>query len=433
MRRVVARHALHRRIIFSRTMLKRIKVNQLRVGMYLHELCGSWLEHPFWRTSFLITHDKELVRIKQSGVREAWIDTSQGLDVEAEIAPQALSKADSDRDTDQELAGMDSGGPLPERCSMAEEMHRAARICNRTRDAVATMFTEARMGRALDASDAISLVEEISDSVFRNPGALISLARLKTSDDYTYMHSVAVCALMISLARQLGLDEMQVREAGMAGLLHDVGKMHIPHEILNKPGRLTDGEFDVVRAHPEAGHRLLLEGHGVSEIALDVCLHHHEKMDGSGYPHRLVAEDISLFARMGAVCDVYDAITSNRPYKRGWDPAESLRKMTEWCKGHFDETIFHAFVRSLGIYPVGSLVRLHSGRIAVVVEQSQSSLLAPVVLAFYSTQRSMRFEPERVDLSDPASSDSIASREEPDTWNFPDLDSLWMGSVKVPA
>ena len=414
-------------------MLKRIKVDQLRIGMYLHELCGSWLEHPFWRTSFLITQEKELARIKKSGVREAWIDTDQGLDVALDAAPEALSKLESDRQTDQALVSMDDGALSLKRCSMAEEMQRAARICHETRDAVATMFTEARMGRALDASGAVSLVEEISASVFRNPGALISLARLKTSDDYTYMHSVAVCALMISLARQLGLDEAQVRESGMAGLLHDVGKMFIPAEILNKPGRLNDEEFEVVRNHPEAGYRMLLQSTGVSETALDVCLHHHEKMDGTGYPHRLVGEDIGLFARMGAVCDVYDAITSNRPYKRGWDPADSLRKMTEWCKGHFDEAIFHAFVRSLGIYPVGSLVRLHSGRIGVVVEQSATTLLAPIVLAFYSTQRSERFEPERLDLADPATADGIASREDPDTWNFPDLDLLWMGSAEVPA
>ncbi|MDB5812891.1 MAG: phosphodiesterase [Rhodocyclales bacterium] len=414
-------------------MLKRIKVNQLRVGMYLHELCGSWLEHPFWRTSFLIASDKELARIRKSGVREAWIDTAQGRDVDPEAAPAALDKQASDKETDKELARIGVSAVLPERCSMAEEMQRAASICNNTRDAVATLFTQARMGRALDAADAMPLVEDIAASVFRNPGTLISLARLKVSDDYTYMHSVAVCALMIALSRQLGLDEMQTRDAGMAGLLHDVGKMYIPNEILNKPGRLTDEEFEIVKRHPAEGHRMLLEGHGVGEIALDVCLHHHEKMDGTGYPHRLLAEDISLYARMGAVCDVYDAITSNRAYKRGWDPAESLRKMTEWCKGHFDEAIFHAFVRSLGIYPVGSLVRLQSGRIGVVVEQSQASLLAPVVLVFYSTQLSARFEPARVDLSDHASADGIASREDPNKWKFADLDSLWMNSGKVPA
>lgn len=412
-------------------MLKRVKAQQLRVGMFLHELCGSWLEHPFWQKSFRITSEKELERIYNSGVKEAWIDTSKGLDVlVGTVAGPGIDQASSDRQVDAELTRLDEQQTsLPDRCSMAEEMQRAKRICGGSRDALASMFTEAKMGKSLDAEAAMPLVEEIAGSVLRNPGALISLARLKTADDYTYMHSIAVCALMISLARQLRMDDTQTREAGMAGLLHDIGKMCIPPDVLNKPGKLTDTEFGVVKRHPEEGHRMLLEGRGVGAVALDVCLHHHEKMDGSGYPHKLKADQISMLARMGAVCDVYDAITSNRSYKVGWDPAEALRKMTEWCKGHFDEAVFHAFVRSLGIYPVGSLVRLHSGRIAVVVEQSQASLLAPIVLTFYSTSTNSRFEPERVDLSDRASSDGIATREDPASWDFPDLDALWMGEV----
>jgi HD-GYP domain-containing protein (c-di-GMP phosphodiesterase class II) len=156
-----------------------------------------------------------------------------------------------------------------------------------------------------------------------------------------------------------------------------------------------------------------------------VCLHHHEKIDGSGYPDGLAGDAISLFARMGAVCDVYDAITSNRPYKAGWDPAESLRKMAEWSKGHFDPTIFQAFVKSLGIYPTGSLLRLASGKLCVVVEQSDK-LLLPKVKVFYSTQSSLRIPPVLVDLSAPDCHEKIASREDPDKWRFPDLNALWL-------
>ncbi len=231
------------------------------------------------------------------------------------------------------------------------------------------MFNEARLGHAIDAEHCRPLVAEISESVYRNPGALVSLARLKSADEYSYMHSVAVCALMVSLGRTLGLNEAQCREAGLAGLLHDMGKALMPLEILNKPGKLTDEEFALMRTHPERGHALLVEGGGAGEAVLDVCLHHHEKIDGSGYPHRLSGEPLTLIARMGAVCDVYDAITSNRPYKAGWDPAESIARMASW-QGHFDATVFSAFVRSLGIYPTGSLVRLASGRLAVVVEQN---------------------------------------------------------------
>ena len=163
-------------------------------------------------------------------------------------------------------------------------------------------------------------------------------------------------------------------------------------------------------------------------MVMDVCLHHHEKMDGSGYPHGLKGDEISLFAKMGAVCDVYDAITSNRPCKAGWDPAESLRKMAEWASGHFDGKVFQAFVKSLGIYPIGSLVRLSSGRLGVVVEQTAKSLTTPCVKVFYSTKSQMRILPEVVDLSRPGTTEKIVSREEPAKWKFADLDELWSGT-----
>ena len=209
-------------------------------------------------------------------------------------------------------------------------------------------------------------------------------------------------------------------------MLHDIGKMAIPNTVLNKPGKLTDSEFATVRGHPEAGSRMLIESKQVSALVLDVCLHHHEKMDGSGYPHRLEGEQISLCARMGAVCDVYDAITSNRPYKQGWDPAESIRKMAGW-KGHFDPVVFQAFVKTVGIYPVGSLVRLESGRIGVVIEQQAKSLLAPRVKVFFSAKSKTPIPQEVLDLSKLLGRDKIVSRESAEEWGFRNVDELWTG------
>ncbi len=203
-------------------------------------------------------------------------------------------------------------------------------------------------------------------------------------------------------------------------------------EVLNKPGKLTDAEFGIMKSHPVEGHKMLLAMGSVDPIALDVCLNHHEKVDGSGYPKGLKDQEISLFAKMGAVCDVYDAITSNRPYKSGWDPAESLRKMAEWAAGHFDHQVFQAFVKSLGIYPIGSLVRLASGRLGVVVEQSSRSLTMPMVKVFFSTKSNLRIPAETVDLSAPTCSDKIAGREDPAKWKFPDLDELWSGLSERP-
>ena len=154
---------------------------------------------------------------------------------------------------------------------------------------------------------------------------------------------------------------------------------------------------------------------------------HHERFDGSGYPHKLAGDNISLFAKMGAVCDIYDAITSERPYKKGWDPAEAVHKMAAWSKGHFDERVFQAFVKSVGIYPVGSLVRLQSGRLGVVIDQSPTSLLVPRVKVFFSVKSQVRLPVEIVDLSRTGGADRIVAQEDPGKWGFGDLNALWVG------
>lgn len=278
------------------------------------------------------------------------------------------------------------------------------------------MFREARMGNAIKVGDAAPLVEEISQSITRNPEAFLNLARLKTKDDYTYMHSVAVCALMIALGKQLGLNTNELKEAGLAGLLHDVGKMMVDEEVLNKPGKLTDDEFNIIKEHPRKGWELLKGSPEITAAVLDVCLHHHERVDGTGYSDRILGEKLTLLARMCAVCDVYDALTSNRCYKNGWEPADTIRKMAEWRNGHFDERVFQAFVKTIGIYPSGTLVRLKSGRLAIVMEQTGKSLLTPVVKAFFSTKSNEPIMPELIDLS--RSQESIVGAEDPVKWEF---------------
>ena len=401
-------------------MLKKISTKDLSVGMHLHELCGSWMEHPFWRSKFTITDADDLRLVIESGIKEVWINVAKGEDVGASATLEEV-----EAEVSQVLSGVSERASVERKASFADEAKRAAKICTQGKEAMVSMFQEVRMGKAIAAEEALELVDEISSSVLRNPGALISLARLRTADDYTYMHSVAVCALMVALARQLNLEEKQTREIGMAGLLHDLGKALMPMEVLNKPGKLTDAEFTIIKSHPVEGHRLLKEGGSVGELPLDVCLHHHEKTDGSGYPDHLKGDEISLFAKMGAVCDVYDAITSNRPYKSGWDPAESIRKMTEWCKGHFDERVFQAFVKSIGIYPTGSLIRLSSGRLGVVIEQSEKSLLSPRVKVFFSTKSKAYIPPELIDLSRPGCNEKIAGREDAATWGLKDIDRFW--------
>lgn len=192
--------------------------------------------------------------------------------------------------------------------------------------------------------------------------------------------------------------------------------MMVAQEVLNKPGKLTDEEFNIIKEHPRKGWEILNGSSDITTTALDVCLHHHERIDGKGYPDKLAVEQISLFAKMGAVCDVYDALTSNRCYKNGWEPAETIRKMAEWRSGHFDERIFQAFVKTIGIYPSGTLVRLKSGRLAIVMEQTEKSLLTPIVKVFFSTKSNEPIMPEMLDLR--RSLESIANAEDPAQWGF---------------
>lgn len=304
-------------------MFKKITRKQARVGMYVQELCGSWYKHPFWARSFLIRDAAMLARLQASAVEEMWIDPARGVAGEADA------------------------------------LAHAAELVERSRAAVQALFDQVRMGDAAALPAALSsaqpLVDDIVASVAHHPGAMLSLVRLRSSDDYTYSHSVAVCALMVALAQHMDMEPDAVRECGLAGLLHDIGKATVPPEILNKPDRLTAAEFEAVKLHPVAGHALLNAAGGLSTLVTDVCLHHHERYDGTGYPSRLGGEFISLQARMGAVCDVYDAITSQRPYKAPWSPPDALRRMAAWTReGHFDPAVFAAFVRCLGIEPAAN-------------------------------------------------------------------------------
>ncbi|KAF1050242.1 HD-GYP domain-containing protein [Xylophilus sp.] len=432
--------------LFSRTQtpadgpagtLRRIPVADLREGMFVQRFAGAWINHSFWRTAFLVGDAQTLQAIRASGIGELWIDTARGLDV-AGVPPQPTPPVAGGGDDGD--AAEDAADAIPDEAAAptaqapaaaaraagpAKDFDDARRICAHGRDAVAAMFHELRMGRTIRSAEAMALVEDIAGSVERHPEALIGMARLKRADDHTFLHSVAVCALMVALGRRLGLPADLQRQAGLAGLLHNMGKAQMPMEILNKPGRLTEEEFAVIRGHAEAGWELL-RSHGTApDAVLDVVLHHHEKFDGSGYPHRLAGGSITLPSRMGTVCDVYDAVTSNRPYNRGWDPALAVRRMHGWT-GHFDPAVLQAFFKSVGIYPSGALVRLRSGRLAVVMGAGSGSLLAPKVRVFYSTLTSEPIVAEVVDRSAPSCRDRITALEDPDVWKFKNLDTLWL-------
>jgi len=422
-------------------MLRTIAKEDVRLGMYIHRLEGPWFKHPFWRKSFLLTDPDDLAVIQAGEFTGVVIDDSKSLVPPGEMdAPQpvpagkaepaeraAAAEGEQPAPIERARAGRTAKPQLQPRLTAAEEIDRAAAVASRATRSVAQLLADARLGRAVDIARVIPVVEDIAASVDRNPSALISITRMRTKDEYTYCHSVAVCALMVNLARQLGFAEPQAREAGLAGLLHDFGKVSVPENLLTKPGALSEIEFGLVRQHVERGYTLL-KANNYPEAVADAALHHHERVDGSGYPHGLKGERISQLARMVAVCDVYDAITSRRPYREPAAPAESLASMYRW-EGQFDPEILAAFIRSLGIYPVGSLVRLKSNRLALVIDQTEGDTMRPLVRVFYCIASRRRVPATDLDLS-VGDQDAIVSREDPVKWGFTNWETQWTNVIR---
>ncbi|TWI63042.1 HD-GYP domain-containing protein (c-di-GMP phosphodiesterase class II) [Pseudoduganella lurida] len=395
-------------------MLKKVESSQLQPGMYIHDMSCDWLTHPFLRNRFLLANQNEIRKILAAGIRDVVIDTARGRDIEAPTVAEAGAAVEAEV---QQIAAV----PVrPARVSLGEELQRATRIRRQASELVKSVMADARLGRAIEVGQVRPVVQNVTESILRNPGALTGLLRIKNKDDYTFLHSVSVCALLVAFCQSRGMDADTVREAGLGALLHDTGKALVPDAILNKPGPLTPEEFAIVQRHPEDGWNILRRSPDVGGIALDITRHHHERRDGSGYPDRLAGDTISELAQMAAIVDVYDAITADRPYHKGIPAAAALRKIHDWSRHHFNPQLVQEFMRCVGIYPVGSLVMLESGRLAVVVEPHETNLLAPKVNVFFHARKNVYIRPEMVDLARGlgfGGADRITSHENPAQWN----------------
>lgn len=393
-------------------MIKRIQASELRVGMFIHELDCDWLTHPFLKNQFKLISDKQIQKIVDTGIHHVYIDTDRGLDV-----PDAPTEDEVREALQKEIIEIASAQePIIVRVSRDEEIQRARAIKGRAQQLVRNVMADARLGRAVEVEQVDGMVESITESILRNSGAIVGLLTIKNKDDYTFLHCVSVCALLVAFCRTLNLDAETTRLAGMGGLLHDTGKALVPDEVLNKPGKLTDEEFEIIKRHPRDGYEILLKSPEIGPIPLDITLHHHERMDGKGYPDQLPADQIPQLVRMSSIVDVYDAITADRCYHRGIPATDALRKLHEWSAFHFDPKLVQAFIRCVGIYPIGTLVRLESGRLAVVLEQHEANLLVPRVRVVFNAKTGHPVEPYDLDLSRPMGSggaDRIVSHEDP--------------------
>ena len=396
-------------------MIKRIATDQLRIGMYIHHLECGWMDHPFLVNQFKITLQSEIDKILQLCIRKVSIDTERGLDVQAdEVAPDA--RLDLELELDLESFPI-APPPPPQRIALSDEVQVAKQVLAEASALMSNVLSDVRLGRLVELERIEPVVERMIQSVLRNPGALSCLGRVKQKDHYTFEHSVNVSILMVNFCHHLGLNQRTTRDAAIGGLLHDVGKVFTPDEILNKPGPLSDAEFARIREHVGHGVDTVSAIKGISDLSLAIVAQHHEHMNGAGYPAGLQGEQISQLGQMAAIVDVYEALTSTRPYRSAMEPSHVLQRIFGWNK-QFNNELVQRFIQCVGIYPVGTLVRLESGMVAIVVEANPANLLHPTVRVILDTRRDMIVTPRDLNLAKPSVKDRIVSAETAARWKI---------------
>jgi putative nucleotidyltransferase with HDIG domain len=392
-------------------VIKKINVERLKPGIFVHDFNSGWLHHPFLRNKITIETDADVEKVLEYQIREVYIDTERGLDIDDAQTQQEVA-AEIQTEIDKVPAPVKKEGRVP----LQEELVRAKRLISAAKKTTRRLMDDVKLGKQIDVQQVETVVDKLTESVLNNKDALISLVRIKQKDEYTYMHSLAVSALCISFAQHLGLDAAKTKQIGIGGLLHDFGKVKIPLEILTKPGPLTEMEFEIMKKHVEHGECILRQTTRIDESSIHVTAHHHERLDGTGYPEGLRGDQISLFGQMAAIVDIYDALTAERCYKNSLPPTEALKKLFEWSDGYLNREMVEQFIAHVGIYPVGTLVRLRSGLVGVVVDHGGKGLLYPIVRVLFDTRRARLFRPFSLDLSKKAlsgESDEVVSCESP--------------------
>lgn len=362
-------------------MLKKIPTKDLRLGMFVADVGRGWLNHPWKTKSKLISSSDEIRELLEFGITEVTVDTDKSkpiptLELKKDqptvsptpprpvtLAKPVSAKSGADPVSDVEL-----------------ELPRAVKTYNKALDTSKALMAACRMNKKIELAAVQENVDELVDSVSRNRDALMALMKLRRFDDYTYTHSLNVSVLAISAGKSLGLSDEELRVLGLGTMFHDLGKSRIPGNILNKPGKLTDEEFAVMRNHAALSGKIILEQNlKVDDLVYKIARHHHERIDGSGYPDQLKGDEIPYLVTICGLSDVYDALSSDRVYHKGRSPHDALKFIYSLRGSHFQAEWVDRFVQSVGIYPPGTVVLLNSDQVAVVMDINQAALHAPLV------------------------------------------------------
>ncbi|MGD8547585.1 MAG: HD-GYP domain-containing protein [Thiohalophilus sp.] len=379
-------------------MKVKLEVERLTEGMFVSDLDCDWADTSFLLEGVLITGGEELTELKRC-CTHVYIDIERSHEsvvpdlktLARETAPATVT---SSRDVLEKEAER-------EERKFQELLKEARPIHSKTKTYIEGLLEDVRLGNSLDTNTARELVSEITENVSTSPNAMAWLSHLKHRDEYTVTHCMNTCILAVTFGRHLGMSNEELQLMGLGALLHDIGKMKIPLEILNKPGRLTPEEYEIVKTHSQEGYNLLAPKGDIPQESLDIVLHHHERISGKGYPHGFGADQINLMTKVVSIVDVYDAITSDRCYHDGMPPTDALKNMYEWISEDFEQEMIEQFIKCLGIYPIGSMVRLNMGQVGIVVSASEKSRLKPIVLLVINSKGERYVKPKLINLAHP--------------------------------
>jgi len=371
---------------------EKVQVGKLQVGMYVCELDRPWLETPYPLQGFSIQSEAEIQDL-MNFCEFVFIDIRITQENELKLLQQANKPTFSKHDQRiiHQVAYNDSA-------SMEKELPKAKHDFDAFSLNTEKLIENIKNGQSLDLLEFREAAKQMVESVIRNPDAVLWLVRLKHSNDYMYQHSLRCSVLAIAFGRQLGMTKRQLNNLAIGAALMDIGKLKLPKTLLNRPGKLSKEEFEMIQDHVQLSIEMITESGKDSKDVLDMVATHHERMNGKGYPNQLAGADIPLFGRIAAIVDCYDAMSTNRSYASAISPAEAVRKLYEWRAIDFHPALVEVFIQALGIYPAGSLVELSTGEVGVVMSEYRSRRLRPCIMLILDRDKCMYSDFPTIDL-----------------------------------
>ncbi|WP_394147876.1 HD-GYP domain-containing protein [Shewanella atlantica] len=351
-------------------------ISKVRVGMYVLDI--TWPKGKFHLVKAHWLESEGIIDgLKRKGIEKVLIDTAKTRVIPK---PSKMNKSSSPSPKSKPRRPKRESGKL-----FQQEVVKAKRVFDKSKDIQKQLFHDAQNGCPLDLGPVSDITDESIDLIFDNPDALACVINIRHKDEYLLEHSVAVSVLITIFAFYLKIDKETVRKLAVGGFLHDVGKIMIPDSILNKPGKLTDEEFEVMKSHAQHSIDTIERTPDIDALSLEVAKLHHEKLNGKGYPNGVTASEISIYGRMISICDIFDALTSNRCYKQGYPQVKAFNILRALAKNNeLDDELVDHFIKCMGVYPVGALVELDSNRLAIVESHNLEDPIRPRVKPFYS-------------------------------------------------